>query len=84
METKAVMRVWLFLLVPWIFIGPLFGMAFDAGHTPDIYLTVGCAWTYPLVVLVASLLKRKWPRLVWLPVLNFLLPLTLGPLIERL
>jgi hypothetical protein len=45
------------------------GMAFEGGYTMDAYLFVFAAWTYPVLVGVAYVFRRRKPVLVWLPAL---------------
>jgi hypothetical protein len=77
---KGVGIFWLVLLIPWLVISPLAGMAFDSGYTPAAYYVVSCIWSYPLMVALAFFLKRFNPKLILLPLLNvagILVPLIL-------
>lgn len=42
--------IWVILLVPWLVIAPLSGMAFDGGYTVSAYAFVLSVWTYPVAV----------------------------------
>jgi len=66
----ALLVVWVLLMVPWFFIAPLLGMAFDGGSTLEAYILVSSVWSYPLCVLIAFLLARRLPKTVFLPFLN--------------
>jgi hypothetical protein len=71
-QAKAIMIFWIVLLVPWLVFAGLVGMALDGGPGTAAYLLIGSVWTYPLVVLAASILRRRKPALILLPILNFL------------
>ena len=67
---KAVFVFWLVLLLPWLLVAPLSGMAFDAGYTSEAYALVWSVWTYPISVGVTAVFRRWVPWLVLLPLLN--------------
>lgn len=69
--TRAVLIFWLILLVPWMLVGPLSGMAFDGGATAEAYVFFWSAITYPVSVALAAFVRRWFPYAVFLPVLNF-------------
>jgi hypothetical protein len=74
---RVMLVIWCLILAPWV---PVFsimgaGMAFEGGDTPGAYLFVLAAWTYPVLVCVAWLFRRRKPVLVWLPVVGLLLML---------
>ena len=48
--TRAVFIFWLVLLIPWLVVGPLSGMAFDGGATPEAYAFFWSTITYPVSV----------------------------------
>jgi hypothetical protein len=80
---KWLTRFWFLLLMPWIVIAPLSGMAFDAGHTVEAYVLVGCIWAYPIVLGVSFLLKRRWPFVAaFLPLANLALPFALAAILD--
>jgi hypothetical protein len=68
---RALFIFWLILLVPWMLVGPLSGMAFDGGATAEAYVFFWSTITYPLSVALAALFRRWYPYAVFLPVLNF-------------
>jgi hypothetical protein len=68
--TTVVLVIWGILFVPWIALAFAAGMAFDGGHTTQAYVFAWSVWTYPLVCLIAVILKEKVQWLVLLPVLN--------------
>ena len=70
--TTVVLGFWIILLLPWILLALMSGMAFDAGYTVEAYTTVACILTYPITVLTAGILRKKKAILVLLPCLNFL------------
>ena len=68
---KAVLIFWVVLMVPWLLVAPLAGMAFDSGYTTEAYAFAWSIWAYPIAVGLAVVL-RKWVRwAVLLPVVNF-------------
>jgi hypothetical protein len=75
---KWMTRFWCLLLLPWIIIAPLSGMAFDAGYTTEAYIFVWSVWTYPIILGLSVFLKRKAPVLAFLPAANFLIPVVLA------
>ena len=64
--------VWLVLLLPWLPLFFLSGMAFDAGPTLEAYVFVFFLWTYPISVFIVGILRNKKPLLALLPLLNVL------------
>src|ERR1700733_10911356 len=68
--TTVVLGIWLVLLLPWLPMTLLSGMAFDAGYTIHAYAFVWSLLTYPIAVLVAAVFKRRMQALVLLPCLN--------------
>jgi hypothetical protein len=70
--------IWLFLLLPWFPFAGLSGMAFDGGKKTSAYVFVWALWTYPLVLFIASMLKRRIPGAILLPFLNVFLFLASG------
>ena len=67
---KALLIVWLVLLVPWFMTASWAGMAFDGGVTWSAYLAVWSIWTYPLTVIAGAVLRKKAPAFILLPFLN--------------
>ncbi|MCU1286356.1 MAG: hypothetical protein JWO13_2706 [Acidobacteriales bacterium] len=65
-----VLTLWVLLLVPWLLMLPISGMAFDAGPTRAAYIFVCSFWTYPVAVFLAAVFKRKTPLIVALPLVN--------------
>jgi hypothetical protein len=61
---------WAVLLIPWLLVAPLSGMAFDAGYTAEAYTFVWSVWTYPVTVGITAVFRRWWPWVVLLPLLN--------------
>jgi hypothetical protein len=68
---KAVLIFWLVLLVPWLILAPLSGMAFDAGDRPEAYAVVWSVWTYPVTLIIVMVLRRSVPWIFLLPIVNF-------------
>ena len=68
---RALFIFWLILLVPWMLVGPLSGMAFDGGATAEAYVFFWSTITYPVSVVLTALFRRWYPYAVLLPVLNF-------------
>lgn len=71
---RVMLVVWCVLLVPWLMVVPGAGMAFDAGYTTAAYLVACDILTYPVAVGISFYYRRRHPRLIWLPILNFILP----------
>jgi hypothetical protein len=61
---------WAVLLIPWLLVAPLSGMAFDAGYTAEAYAFVWSVWTYPITVGIVAVCRRWVPWIVLLPLLN--------------
>jgi hypothetical protein len=47
-------------------------MAFDGGYTAEAYTAVWSVWTYPALLAISFLCRRKAPGLIWLPALSLL------------
>src|SRR5690349_1148164 len=62
--------VWFLSFVPWLFVGPLSGMVFDAWRLPSAYMLVGSLWSYPVSVGIAAKFRERADWLVLLPFLN--------------
>ena len=84
MLEKWMTRFWCLLLLPWIIVAPLSGMAFIAGKNAVVYVFVWSVWTYPIVLAISVILKRKRPLFAYLPALNFLLPIALAATLDAL
>jgi hypothetical protein len=74
----ALFWLWVILLIPCIPFIPLSAMAFDAGYTVDAYVFFWSVASYPVTVAIAGFMRKKMPGLVFLPFLNFIVPLTFG------
>ena len=59
-----------FLLLPWLILAPLSGMAFDAGPGFTTYLFVLSVWTYPLAVGIVWKFRERAPLTALVPCLN--------------
>jgi hypothetical protein len=83
---KWFIRFWCLLLIPWILVAPLSGMAFIAGTNVVMWIFVVCVWTYPVSVGGSFfLLRRKRPFTAALfPAINLVLPLALGAILDAL
>ena len=67
---KVLLFVWIILLIPWVVIAPLSGMAFDGGNTIGAWLAVVSIWSYgPLLFLAFKLLDRS-RKAVLLPLVS--------------
>ena len=62
--------LWVFLMLPWVFLAPLSGMAFDAGPKVVVYFFVCGIWTYPVSVWVVWKFRGRVPLIALLPCLN--------------
>jgi hypothetical protein len=70
--------LWIILLLPCIPCIPLMAMVFDGGYTLDAYVLFWSIASYPITVLIAGIMRKRLPALVFLPVLNFMVPLAVG------
>lgn len=77
---KVMLTIWFVILVPWLFGFSLIGsgMAFEGGDTFGAYFFVVLAWMYPPFVALAWLLRRRMPKMVWLPMVPFMTMLVSG------
>jgi hypothetical protein len=75
---KALIVIWFILLIPWVPLALLSGMAFDGGSTVRAYIFVWSTLTYPVAVAVAVYFRRKVPLLVAVPCINVLCLLLSG------
>jgi len=67
------LTIWSILLVLGIPFGLMgTGMAFEGGYTFGAYFFIVTTWSYPVLVAMAVLFRRKKPRLIWLPALPLL------------
>jgi hypothetical protein len=82
-EANWIMWIWAALILPWLVIAPLSGMAFDADEITG-WLFVAHVWSYPLIVMLAFWLKRRNPAFVWLPAANFVLPFAIAYILDGL
>jgi hypothetical protein len=62
--------IWVILLVPWIVIAPLSGMAVDGGYTISAIGFILSMWTYPVAVFGAFKLLDRSRKAVLLPLVN--------------
>lgn len=69
---KAILYIWIALLVPWLPFAGLAGMAFDAGYVWYAYMFVWAVWSYPITVAIAFFLRRRAPIMCLLPCVNAL------------
>lgn len=74
--------IWVVLLVPWIVVAPLSGMAFDGGNTVSAYAFVLSVWTYPVAVFGAFKLLERSRNAVLLPLVNVVGIPVCGALVE--
>lgn len=70
--------LWIILLIPCIPFIPLSAMAFDGGYTLDAYVLFWSVASYPVTVAIAGFMRKKIPGLIFLPLLNFIVPLALA------
>ena len=78
-------RFWCLLLIPWIWVAPLSGMAFIAGTNVVVWIFVVCIWIYPAVVGLSFLLRRTWPfTAAFLPAVSLFLPFAMAAILDVL
>jgi hypothetical protein len=62
--------LWVLLLLPWVILAPLSGVAFDGGPDLAAYACVAGIWTYPISVAAVWRYKNDIPAIALLPLLN--------------
>jgi hypothetical protein len=67
---RNVLIFWIVLLIPWLIIAPLSGMAFDGGDTAGAYAFFWSVLTYPITVGIAAVFRKRVPWMILLPLLN--------------
>jgi hypothetical protein len=72
--SKIVLSIWSVLMIPWLLVAGMAGVAFDGGARSAAYMFVWSVWTYPIVLLIAVIFRKKSPLIIWLPFLNFVVP----------
>ncbi len=77
----ALFFVWFVLLLPWLFLAGLAGMAFDGGPRFGAYVFVGAIWAYPVSLGLAWKFRDMNPFIVLLPFANIALSLIAGLII---
>ena len=68
--SKYMLAFWCILLLPWLLVAPLSGMAFDGGYTAEAYVFVWSVWTFPITVIIAAVFRKWVPWITLLPILN--------------
>ncbi len=68
--SKYIFVFWFALLVPWLLIAGLSGMAFDGGDTAEAYAFFWSVWAYPITVGIVAVLRRWVPWIVLLPLVS--------------
>jgi hypothetical protein len=68
--TKYISLLWVVLLIPWLLVAGISGMAFDGGHTAEAYAFFWSVWAYPITVGIAAVFRRWVPSIVLLPLLT--------------
>jgi hypothetical protein len=68
-NSAATLFFWLsvFLLIPWVPMLFVSGMAFDAGNTIEAYVYITFFLSYPVTVIIAALMKERKPAFAFLP-----------------
>jgi hypothetical protein len=68
--TSSVLMMWAFLLVPWIPLAIGTNMTFEDGYTIRACVVMASVLTYPMMLALAAILRRKRRWLVFLPCIN--------------
>lgn len=68
---RVMLAIWCVLLVPWLLLAGIAGVAFDGGPSASAYVLVWSIYTYPILLGIAFHFRRRKPNLVWLPMLTF-------------
>jgi hypothetical protein len=69
-NTEFLFTVWIVLLLPWLFIAPLLGMAFDAPPIFSIYFGVWSVWSYSVSIGIVWMFRNKHPLFALFPRLH--------------
>ena len=69
--TSGFLAFWTVLLLPWMVLTPLAGMAFDGGETLGAYVFFWSFLTYPIALAAAAFFRKWTPWAVLLPFVNF-------------
>lgn len=77
----ALFLLWVVLLLPWIVLGPMAGMALDAGPKFWVYVFIGSIWTYPISVGLVWMFRDDRPLISFLPLINIALAFFSGCLV---
>ena len=67
---RVLLVIWVVLLVPWLPLAFMSGMAFDGGNTLGAWLSVLSTWFYGPAVLGAFKLRTHYPAAVFLPIVS--------------
>jgi hypothetical protein len=77
----ALFLLWVVLLLPWVVLGPMSGMVFDAGSKFVVYVFVASIWTYPISVGLVWMFRDDRPLIAFLPLINIALAISSGWLV---
>jgi hypothetical protein len=71
-DSAATLFFWLsvLLLIPWIPMLFVSGMAFDAGNTTEAYVYITSFFSYPVTVIIAARMKERKPAFAFLPLVS--------------
>jgi hypothetical protein len=82
---KWFIRFWCLLLIPWIWVAPLAGMAFIAGNNLAVWILLVCIWAYPVVIVIAFRLRQQRPlTAALLPAFDLMLPFAVAAILDVL
>lgn len=68
--SSSVVKVWYFLLVPWLFVAVGTSMAFEDGPGIGADVFAASVLTFPIAIVLATILRRRNGWLVFLPCIN--------------
>jgi len=66
----ALFFLWVALFLPWLVLAPFLGMAFEGSPTFGAYVFFLSTLTYPLVVVIAAIFRKRAPIIAFIPFLN--------------
>ena len=74
-SVRIMLAIWLVILLPWLFIGSMGAAMASEVKGPHAAAQSDClllsVWTYPILLAIGFVYRRKKPTLIYLPMLAF-------------